>query len=73
LEGGGVADLEAICNFFLKNYVMKIMSKSLSQYLVSLQGKIKVTKKNLHIHKFLLYFSIFQCTSHQPISVADLG
>jgi hypothetical protein len=61
--------------FDFKNYVTKIMSKSPSQHLVTLQGKLKVTEKekNLHIRKFLLHFSIFQCTSHQPISGADLG
>jgi predicted transcriptional regulator len=58
--------------FDFKNYVKKITSQSPSQYLVTLQGKIKA-EKNLHIRKFLLYFSIVQCTSHQPISVADLG
>jgi len=26
----------------------------------------------MRICKFLLYISVFQCTSHQPISVADL-
>jgi len=30
-------------------------------------------RKTLHVRKLLLYFSIFQCTSHQLISVADLG
>jgi hypothetical protein len=56
-----------------RNSVMKIMSKSPCRHLVKLQGKLKVTEKekNLHICKFLLYFSIFQCTCHHPISVAE--
>jgi hypothetical protein len=55
--------------------VMKIMSKSSSRHLVRLQGKLKLTEKEKHldIRKFLLYFPIFQWTSHQLISVADLG
>jgi hypothetical protein len=54
---------------------MKIMSKSLSRFLVRLRGKLKLTEKanNVHICTFYLYFSLFQCASHQPISVADLG
>jgi hypothetical protein len=57
--------------FDFKNYLMKITSKSPSRHLVKLQGKLKLTKteKNLHIRKFLLHFSKFQCTCHQPISV----
>jgi hypothetical protein len=51
---------------------MKIMSKSSSRRLDRLQGKLKL-KNNLHICKFYLHFSVFQYTSHQPISVADLG
>jgi hypothetical protein len=45
---------------------MKIISKSPGRHLVTLQGKLKLTEKenNLHIHKYLLYFSKFQCTSH---------
>jgi len=61
--------------FGFKNYVRKIMSKSPNLYLVRLQGKIKSnwkTKKYPHIHADLLHFSILQCTSHQPIAVADL-
>jgi hypothetical protein len=52
---------------------MKIMSKSPSRYPVGLQEKLILNEeeKNLHIHKFLLDFPIFQCTSHQAISVAD--
>jgi hypothetical protein len=43
--------------FDFKNYVMKIMSKSPSQYLVGLQGKMKDEKeKNLRNRKFLLHF-----------------
>jgi hypothetical protein len=58
--------------FDFKNCVMKIMSKSLSRPLVRLQGKLKLKKKNICIHKFLLYFSVFHCTSYQVISVANL-
>jgi hypothetical protein len=61
--------------FDFKNYVMKIMSKSPRRHLVGLQGKLKLTEEE-KIYVFLsvyLYFSIFQCTSHRPISVADLG
>jgi len=49
------------------------MSKSQSLQLVRLKEKLNLTEKMLHIQKFLLYFSIFQSTRHQPISVADLG
>jgi hypothetical protein len=59
-----------------KNGVKKIMSKSPSRHLVMLQGKLKLTEKAkqyLHICKFYLYSSIFQCASHQLISVAALG
>ena len=59
--------------FDLKNYVMKIISQSPSQRLVRLQEKWKLIIKNLYIHKFFFNFSVFQYTSHQPISVADLG
>jgi hypothetical protein len=58
-----------------KNYVMKIMSKSPSRHPVGLQEKSELTgkEKYLYIPKFLLRFSISQCTNHQSISVADLG
>jgi hypothetical protein len=58
----------------LKNYVTKIMSKSPSRHLVRLQGKLKLAEKqnNLRFYKFYFYFSVFQCTSHQPISEAKL-
>ena len=46
--------------FDFKNYIIKIMSKYPSRHPVTLQGKLKLTKKKyLHILKFLLYFSIF--------------
>jgi hypothetical protein len=66
---GGGADPEGIYNscLILKT-VMKIVSRSSSRHLVRLQGKFI-----LYIPKFLLYFSVLQCTSHQLISVADLG
>jgi hypothetical protein len=55
--------------------IMKIMSKTLNGYLGRLQQKLKLTDKETHLHirKFLLHFSMVQCTSHQPITVADLG
>ena len=59
--------------FVFKNYVMKIMSKSRSRHLVRLQGNIKTSQKRKKLHIRKLYSSMFQCTSHQPISVADLG
>jgi len=63
--------------FDFKNNVMKIMSKSPNQHLVGLQEKLRLAEKRkkyvLHIPNILLYFSIFQCTNHQPILVADLG
>ena len=52
------------------------MSQSRIQNLVRLQGKLKLTEKEwryIHTCKFLLYSSAFQCSSHQPISVADVG
>jgi hypothetical protein len=56
-----------------ENCVMKIMSKSPSRYLVRLQRKLKLTEKqnNVHVCKFYLNFLIFQCSCHQPISLAD--
>jgi hypothetical protein len=61
--------------FDFKTYFMKILLKSASRRLVRLQGKLKLTEKeeSLHILMYLLYFSIFQRISHQPISGADLG
>ena len=55
---------------------MKIRSKSSIRHLVRLQGKSKLTKKEkntYYVRKFLLHFSLFQCTSHYTISEADLG
>jgi len=49
------------------------MSETISSWV---RGKIKLNNNrniSLHISKFLLYYSIFQCISYQPISVADLG
>jgi hypothetical protein len=60
--------------FGFKQNDMKIMSKSPVRHLVRVQGKIKLKKKkDLHISRLLLYFSIFKCNSRQPISVAALG
>jgi hypothetical protein len=58
-----------------KNCIMKIMLRSPSRHLVRLQRKLKLSEnlKNLHILKLISYFSIFQCTSHPPFWVADLG
>ena len=57
---------------WFKNYVMKIISQSPSQRLVRLQRKLILIKKSLYIHKFLLpFFSVFQCTSHQPSVYLD--
>ena len=54
---------------------MKIMSKSSGRHLVRLQVKLKPPEKggkNIRIRKFVLYFSILQCTSYQLISVAHI-
>jgi hypothetical protein len=58
-----------------KKCVMKIMPKSPTRYLVRLQGNLKLIEKekNLYIHKFLLYISIFRCTRLQTIAAANLG
>jgi hypothetical protein len=55
--------------FEFKNCVMTIMSKSPSGHLIRLEGKLIVTGKG----RFLLHFSVCYCTSHQPISMVDLG
>jgi hypothetical protein len=58
--------------FDLKKSIIKITSKSPSRPLVRLQGKLKPKKKEyLHTFKFLLYFSVLHCTSHQLISITD--
>jgi len=54
----------------LKILLWKIMLPFPSRHLVKIQNK---WKKNLHIHKFLLRFAIFQCNICQPIAVAHLG
>jgi hypothetical protein len=57
--GGGGTGHEAIYNLSdFKNYVMKIMSKSPSRHHVRLQGKLKLTdkEKHLHIHTILFIF-----------------
>jgi hypothetical protein len=42
--------------FGFKNCVMKIMSKSLNQYLLEVTGKIKTGKENiLHIRSFNIF------------------
>jgi len=47
--------------YHFKNYVIKIMSTSPVSYVFTLQGKLKPTeKKNLHITRFLLIFSVYQ-------------
>jgi hypothetical protein len=70
--GGGGADPDALCNLcVILKIAMKIMSKYPRRYLVRSQGKLKL--KKLRIHKFLLYFLVFQRTIRRPISIADLG
>jgi hypothetical protein len=67
-------DPEAVQNLCLifKKCIMKIMSKSPSRHLVRLEEKLKMKrKKYLHIPKFLLYFSLLNCTNHRLISVTD--
>jgi hypothetical protein len=61
--------------FHFKKYFTKIVPKSPRWHQVRLQGKLKLIEKenNLHICKFYLYFSIFQCTSHRLIPVANMG
>jgi hypothetical protein len=46
--------------FDIKYYVMKIMSKSLSQHVVGLQGKLKQTEKekNYMFVGFFMFFNI---------------
>jgi hypothetical protein len=75
LGGGGGAGSEAMYNLCL---ILKSMLRKSCQNLRAkkpfwLEENIKLTEKKLHIQKFLLCFSIFQCTDHHPISVADLG
>ena len=48
------------------------MSKSAGRHLVRLRGKLNEKEKKSTCCK-LLYFSVFQSTSHKPISVAELG
>ena len=55
--------------FDFKNYVMKIMSKSPSWYLVKLQGKLQLKNKGcLHVRKFLLCASLLQYISSSDCS-----
>jgi len=74
---GGCAYPEAKYSLFdFTECVTKIISESQSRHLVRLQGKIKTIEKgrvDIFWGRVLLYFSTFQCTSYQPISVADLG
>jgi hypothetical protein len=44
--------------------VKKTMSNSLSQYLDRLEEKIKTGKEKIY-KVFIVFFSIFQCTSHK--------
>jgi hypothetical protein len=43
--------------FDFKNYVIKIMLKSLSQHLVRLQGKLKPTEKEKSIYIYIYVYS----------------
>jgi hypothetical protein len=54
--------------------VWKLYYEKHANLRAGMQGKLKLTEKekHLHIRKLLLYFSIYQCTSHQSSSVADL-
>jgi len=61
---------EIYVGFDFENCVMKIMSKSPSRHVVRLQLKLKKKCVFLNVNNI---FSVFQYTSHQPISVADLG
>jgi len=59
-----------------KTNIMEIMPRSPSRHLVRLQEKLQLPgrgEKYLHIRKFVLYCPVFQYTSLQPISVADLS
>jgi len=47
--------------FDFKNYVLKIMPKSLSRHLGRLQGKLKLTEKTkVHIFPSVLFISLLQ-------------
>jgi len=60
--------------FAFKKYIMKLTSKSPSQRLIRLEGKLKVTeKKKQNIPKFIYYYPVFHSTDHETISLADLG
>jgi hypothetical protein len=65
-EGAG-SDPKATYHIDFKKYVSKIISKSPSHRLFRLQGKLKASEKerNLQIHKFLLYFPVFQCEKNE--------
>jgi hypothetical protein len=54
---------------------MKIMPNLQADVWLDYKGKLILTEKgkSLNMRKFLIHFSVFQCTGHQPIWVADLG
>jgi hypothetical protein len=52
------------------------MSKYLRLHLVGLEEKLMLNKTSIYSYIFLSFYYIFQyskCTSHRPISVADLS
>jgi hypothetical protein len=51
---------------------MKNLLNRKANYVVMLKGIFKLEEKNTY-SKILLYFSKFQCTSDQPISLAHLS
>ena len=57
-------------NLYYKNHV-----NLPADFLVRLQGNVKVTGKGQKYTfcSFLFLISIFHCTSHQAISLTDLG
>jgi hypothetical protein len=52
--------------FDFKNYVMKIISKSPARHQVRLQGKLKLTGKNIYI--LLSFYYMFQYNNVLAIS-----
>jgi hypothetical protein len=61
--------------FHFKNYVMKIISKSPSRHLVTLQGQLKLSGKEKvwHICKFYYIFQYSNILIIKQISVTNLG
>lgn len=56
-----------------KKYLIEVMSKYPNLHLFKLKGKLKIIKESkIFVNSFFYYFLNFQCSSHRPISVADL-